>query len=120
MHEFTVWAPYASRVAVKLGDAMHPMNGPDDKGWCSARVESAGPGMDYAFLVDDDPTPYPDPRGLWQPNGVHGPSRIYDHGSFVWTDERWQGPPLSGAVMYEMHIGTFYFRGYVRCGDRQA
>ena len=67
--------------------------------------------MDYAFLLDDDPTPYPDPRSLWQPKGVHGPSRLYDQGAFEWTDERWQGPPLAGAVIYELHIGTFSEEG---------
>ena len=42
------------------------------------RLMSPVNGTDYAFLLNDDPTPYPDPRGLWQPHGVHGPSRVYD------------------------------------------
>lgn len=63
------------------------------------------------FYFNDDPTPYPDPRGLWQPHGVHGPSRLYDHKSFAWSDDRWKGPPLSGAIIYEMHIGTFTTAG---------
>jgi maltooligosyltrehalose trehalohydrolase len=107
MHEFSVWAPWLSRVAVKVGDAAYPMNGPDERGWWKAAVESAGPGTDYAFLVEDDPTPYPDPRSAWQPHGVHGASRVYDHAAFAWQEDRWQAPPLSGAVIYEMHVGTF-------------
>lgn len=111
MHKFTVWAPDAKKMAVKIGDALYPMNGPDESGWWNASVEAAGSGTDYGFVLEDDPTPYPDPRGLWQPQGVHGPSRVYDHDAFVWNDNRWQGPPLSGAILYEMHVGTFTAAG---------
>ncbi|MEO8735609.1 MAG: malto-oligosyltrehalose trehalohydrolase [Edaphobacter sp.] len=111
MHEFSVWAPHAKKMAVKIGDALHPMSGPDETGWWKTSVELADNGTDYAFILNDDPKPYPDPRGLWQPNGVHGPSRLYDHAAFVWNDNRWQGPPLSGALIYEMHIGTFTTAG---------
>ena len=107
MHEFTLWAPDASTLSVKIGDALYPMSGPDKRGWWRVQVDAAGPGTDYAFVLDDDPTPYPDPRGAWQPSGVHGFSRIYDQKAFKWTDGRWQGPPLAGAIIYEMHIGTF-------------
>src|SRR6266702_1329488 len=107
MHEFAVWAPRAENVAVKVGDGLYPMEGPDDKGWWTASVDAAGYGMDYAFVLNDDPTPYPDPRGMQQPEGVHGPSRLYDQQAFAWSDAQWQGPPLAGAVIYEMHVGTF-------------
>lgn len=111
MHKFTVWAPDAKKVSVKIGDVLHPMSGPNDAGWWSASVDAANDGTDYAFVLNDDATPYPDPRGLWQPHGVHGPSRVYNHAAFVWNDSRWQGPPLSGAVIYEMHVGTFTAAG---------
>jgi maltooligosyltrehalose trehalohydrolase len=111
MHEFSLWAPKAKKIAVKIDDKQYPMAGPDEKGWWKASVEAAQPGTHYAFMLDDDATPYPDPRGLWQPNGVHGPTRIYDQTAFAWTDDRWQGPPLSGAVIYELHVGTFTAAG---------
>ena len=107
MHEFAVWAPRAEKVAVKVGDGLYPMEGPDDKGWWTASVDAAEYGMDYAFVLNDDPTPYPDPRGMQQSDGVHGPSRLYDQQAFAWSDAQWQGPPLAGAVIYEMHVGTF-------------
>ena len=111
MYEFKVWAPRPQRVAVQVGDAVHEMSGPDECGsWC-AQVEAAKPGDDYGFLLDNDPTPYPDPRSMGQPHGVHGLSRIYDQHAFSWNDGRWQGPPLTGAVIYEMHIGTFTAEG---------
>ena len=111
MHEFTIWAPLAKAMAVKIGATSYPMIGPNATGWWSAKVEEADPGTDYGFLLNDDATPYPDPRGLWQPMGVHAPSRVYDHAAFQWSDARWQGPPLTGAVIYEMHVGTFTTEG---------
>src|SRR5580692_6242916 len=107
MQEFRIWGPLAKRIQLKYGEQMHAMAGPDEHGWWSVTVEKAEPGVDYAFMIDDDPTPYPDPRSLWQPKGVHGASRLYDQDSFRWTDEHWEGPPLTGAVIYELHIGTF-------------
>ena len=111
MHEFSLWAPKAKKIAVRIDDKQYPMAGPDEKGWWKASVEAAQPGTHYAFMLDDDATPYPDPRGLWQPDGVHCPTRIYDQTAFAWTDDRWQGPPLSGAVIYELHVGTFTAAG---------
>jgi len=107
MHEFTLWAPRVKRASVKVGAATYPMAGPDSKGWWKVSVEAAEPGDDYAFVLDDDPTPYPDPRSLWQPHGVHGPSRIYNQAAFSWNDARFQSCPLSSAIIYELHIGTF-------------
>ncbi|HTD96761.1 MAG TPA: malto-oligosyltrehalose trehalohydrolase [Edaphobacter sp.] len=111
MHEFSVWAPRAKKIAVKVGDALYPMEGPDARGYWKASVAEAEYGMDYAFVLNDDPTAYPDPRGLRQPHGVHGASQLYDQGAFAWKDGQWQGPPLSGAVIYEMHVGTFTQEG---------
>jgi maltooligosyltrehalose trehalohydrolase len=107
MHEFSVWAPKAKKVSVKVGEAPHPMEGPDERGWWKAAVEDAGPGSYYGFQLDDDEATYPDPRSLRQPNGVHGMSQVYDGTSFEWHDSRWQAPPLSSAVIYELHVGTF-------------
>jgi maltooligosyltrehalose trehalohydrolase len=42
---------------------------------------------------------------------VHGPSRLLDHSDFPWTDQRWQPPPLSSGVVYELHVGTFTAEG---------
>jgi maltooligosyltrehalose trehalohydrolase len=85
---------------------VHPMTR-DDAGWWRADVASARPGTAYSFLLDDDPTPLPDPRSLRQPTGVHGSSRVYDMDSFIWTDRSWTGRQLAGSVLYELHIGTF-------------
>jgi maltooligosyltrehalose trehalohydrolase len=57
--------------------------------------------------MNDESACYPDPRSQWQPNGVHELSRLYDQTAFSWTDARFQPLPLTGGVLYEMHIGTF-------------
>jgi maltooligosyltrehalose trehalohydrolase len=70
-------------------------------------LDEAGTGTDYGFTVNNESAVYPDPRSLSQPNGVHGLSRVYDQGAFEWTDAAFQPPPLSSAVIYELHIGTW-------------
>ena len=81
-----------------------------EDGWWMAEVPSAKKGCDYGFLIDGR-GPFPDPRSPSQPFGVHGMSRSVDHNIFAWTDAGWQPPPLSKAVIYELHIGTFTPQG---------
>ena len=64
--------------------------------------------------------PVPDPASRWQPDGVHGPSRVYDQQRYTWHDTDWAGRDLPGAVIYELHIGTFTEGAHVRLGDRAA
>ncbi len=111
MHHFSVWAPRRKKVAVRVGERDYPMLGPTERGFWTADVEEAQHGSDYAFLLDDDPRPYPDPRSFWQPKDVHSFSRVLDHAQFPWTDEKFRPVPLSSAVLYEMHIGTFTEKG---------
>ncbi len=99
---FSVWAPAADRVRVRVDGTDHEMTA-GAAGWWRADVT----GTDYAFLLGDDDTPLPDPRSLRQPHGVHEASRVYDHAAFGWTDERWTGRQLAGGVVYELHVGTF-------------
>jgi maltooligosyltrehalose trehalohydrolase len=97
-------------VKVKLAGELHPL-ARDEHGWWRLEVEAVNHGNDYAFVLNDSGTPLPDPRSAFQPFGVHGPSRIVDHDAFSWTDQGWQAPPLSSAVIYELHIGTFTPQG---------
>ena len=106
MHRFRVWAPGAGQVSVEVAGAKHPL-AKRDGGWWEAEVDAAHAGMDYAYFLDDEDLALPDPRSLWQPHGVHGPSRILDSGAFVWNDAGWEAPPLASAILYELHIGTF-------------
>jgi maltooligosyltrehalose trehalohydrolase len=110
MHLFEVWAPEARTVEVKIGDVKFPL-ARKERGWWSGEVATAGPGADYGFVLDGMEPPLPDPRTRWQPNGVHGESRVVDDGAFRWSDRGWQSPPLSSALIYELHVGTFTPQG---------
>jgi maltooligosyltrehalose trehalohydrolase len=101
---FRVWAPGAKQVELVLGGDTHALNQGADGWWAGGPPASHG--TDYAFLVDGQ-GPLPDPRSRWQPEGVHGTSRTYDHDRFPWTDHAWRGRALPGAVTYELHVGTF-------------
>ncbi|WP_049559126.1 malto-oligosyltrehalose trehalohydrolase [Nonomuraea sp. SBT364] len=102
---FEVWAPRATAVDVDVDGGRHPLN-PAAGGWWSAEVAGAGHGSRYGFVLDGD-GPYPDPRSRRQPEGVFGPSAVYDHARFTWADHDWKGRDLRGSVIYELHIGTF-------------
>jgi maltooligosyltrehalose trehalohydrolase len=119
MTMFRVWAPDAATVELHLDGQARAMTRTaacqphgesgracGETGWWSCAVEGAGHGADYAFALDGG-DPLPDPRSPWQPHGVHGPSRVVDHSRFQWTDAGWRPPPLSSAIFYELHIGTF-------------
>ena len=107
MHHFAVWAPERKKVTLLIDEKRLPMEGPTDEGIWSLDVEEADHGTDYAFLLDDEPKPYPDPRSMWQPKDVHSSSRVYHHTKFPWTDQNFRAVPLASAIFYEMHLGTF-------------
>jgi maltooligosyltrehalose trehalohydrolase len=103
---FTVWAPDAGRVDVEVAGRAVPMSPVGGRpGWWTADAD-ADAGTDYAFRLDGG-EPLADPRSPRQPYGPDGASRTYDHGAFGWTDDHWRGEPVGGAVIYELHVGTF-------------
>ncbi len=106
MHTFRVWAPKAQSAEVEVKEAKHPMS-KEDGGWWSASVQDAGPGSDYFFLLDGEDLKLPDPRSAFQPEGVHGPSRVVDHSAFQWTDGDSHAKAYQSAIIYELHVGTF-------------
>jgi maltooligosyltrehalose trehalohydrolase len=79
---------------------------PGGGGWWTRDVDEAGPGTRYAFSVDGGPA-RPDPRTAFQPDGVESPSEVVDHSTFTWSDTHWRGVHWPGAVLYELHVGTF-------------
>jgi maltooligosyltrehalose trehalohydrolase len=109
MISFRLWAPNANQVELKIGSDFFGMTRGDGN-WWRAEIPPAKTGIDYAFVLDGG-EPVPDPRSPWQPNGIHGCSRTLDHGAFSWTDQRWQAKPLSSAIVYELHVGTFTPQG---------
>jgi maltooligosyltrehalose trehalohydrolase len=116
MHVFEVWAPRASTMEVKVGNEKFAL-AKKARGWWSAEVAAAGPGSDYGFVIDGLEPAVPDPRTQWQPNGVHAESRVVDHAAFAWSDSGWQSPPLSSALIYELHLGTFTPEGTLKAAE---
>ena len=104
MTTFEVWAPSAERVDLVVDGRRVAMTRRGEH-W-TAEAD----GRDYGFSLDGGPI-RPDPRSPWQPDGVHGLSRVVDHAAFAWADASWPGVPLAGAVLYELHVGTFTTAG---------
>jgi maltooligosyltrehalose trehalohydrolase len=104
---FRVWAPRPERLALRINRTEHELEDVGH-GIFEATVE-AGHGDDYVFVADG--TELPDPCTRWQPDGLRGPSRIVDPGTFRWTDSSFQTPALEDLVVYEMHVGTFSDEG---------
>jgi malto-oligosyltrehalose trehalohydrolase len=108
--EFRVWAPAARQVEVQVAGRPQAMSAGcrsgSASGWWSATVPGAPPDARYAFRLDGGDW-LSDPRSPRQPDGPANLSQCYDQAGFDWTDEGWRGVPLAGAVLYEMHVGTF-------------
>jgi maltooligosyltrehalose trehalohydrolase len=77
-----------------------------DRGWWEVSDETARAGTRYGYSLDGGAV-RPDPRSPSQPDGVLGLSEVVDHGAHAWSDAAWKGIPLAGAVLYELHAGTF-------------
>jgi maltooligosyltrehalose trehalohydrolase len=107
---------------------------PDDCGYWQVDVDESSLSEGYRYSIDGG-EPRPDPRSKWQPQGVHGAS-YGEHAAaggspnaqLSATRQRAAGEfpiaavgelpvaegappfaaaPLTGAVIYEMHVGTF-------------
>mgnify|MGYP006280743203 FL=1 len=103
-----VWAPSPSRVELLVGDRRVPMEHHDEV-WITEVDEDLSE-VPYGFSLDGGPL-RPDPKSEFQPQGVHGPSLRVRHDEFDWSDERFRQVPLSAAIFYEAHIGTFSKEG---------
>ena len=115
-----VWAPKPDRVELVLGRgpgqerlALEARDGAwwappsDDAGRVAAALAA---GERYGYVLDGA-GPYPDPRSLRQPDGVHELSAGFDPGAHVWADGGWAGRELAGSSVYELHVGTFTREG---------
>jgi maltooligosyltrehalose trehalohydrolase len=104
-----VWAPKAKRVDLVLldgeGRRTHPMT-PEGRGYFACGLDGLPEALSYAYLLDGE-RERPDPASLWQPDGVGGPSRVYQPARFAWTDTAWPGVRREALVVYELHVGTF-------------
>ncbi|HWU08954.1 MAG TPA: malto-oligosyltrehalose trehalohydrolase [Streptomyces sp.] len=103
--QFEVWAPETGSAALCTAHGRRPMErDPSRAGWWTAEAEAAD-GDRYGFALGDGPV-LPDPRSRRQPDGPDGESAVVDHAAYAWRTE-WAGRGLPGAVLYELHVGTF-------------
>ncbi|HSX84677.1 MAG TPA: alpha-amylase family glycosyl hydrolase, partial [Cellvibrio sp.] len=100
---FSLWAPDASAVAVKLDNGqLHDLQ-PLADGWYSRLVPcSAGTG--YKFLINGR-LEVPDPASRAQVDDVLGMSCVVDHDAYAWQTADWRGRPWHEAIIYELHVG---------------
>lgn len=105
MTRFAVWAPKPSQVRLDVDGTLHGMTRSDD-GWWHAEVACPDDAR-YGFVLDEDPQVLPDPRSPRQPDGVHERSQLWHPTPGAWTDQDWPGKSIAGAVIYELHTGTF-------------
>ncbi|MFJ2257107.1 malto-oligosyltrehalose trehalohydrolase [Streptomyces sp. NPDC087844] len=107
--QFEVWAPQADRMTLHCAGTPRAME-PDPRrpGWWTGEAE-ARDGTRYGFAVDDGPV-LPDPRSYRQPDGPDGLSAVVDQERYAWRAD-WAGRGLPGAVLYELHVGTYTREG---------
>jgi len=123
--EFTVWAPLPETVDLVVrtphaGAGRRPPRSHvpcpwdertiemarDARGCWHATADGVPSGTLYSYRLNGK-TLRPDPASHSQPEGVHGPSEVVDHGAFAWSDRTWAGIPFDQMIIYEIHTGTF-------------
>lgn len=103
-----VWAPKASRVAIRSGNVNVNLK-KESYGYWSAITDQISAGSRYWFILDDE-IQLPDPASLSQPDGVHEASMALDL-NYDWRDAHWTNIPLKDYIFYELHTGTFTAEG---------
>jgi maltooligosyltrehalose trehalohydrolase len=107
---FNIWAPKAKSMELLIqGQEPFAMNR-DEYGFWSLTAADVNPGARYKYRINEKDS-FPDPASLSQPDGVHEASEAIDLKDFKWTDDDWKGIPLQEMIQYELHTGTFSFRG---------
>jgi maltooligosyltrehalose trehalohydrolase len=80
---FSVWAPEKENMVLHI---VHPVDQKidmkkDSFGYFSVIVKEVTDGCRY-FFMPEGKEDLPDPASHFQPEGVHGPSQVIDHGSY--------------------------------------
>ncbi|MFJ4774241.1 malto-oligosyltrehalose trehalohydrolase [Streptomyces uncialis] len=103
--QFEVWAPEAGEVALEVEGTARALSRDQDRaGWWTGDAEAVD-GTRYGFRLDGGPV-LPDPRSRRQPDGPDGLSAVVVPDGQV-RHATWPGRGLPGAVLYELHVGTY-------------
>ena len=114
---FAVYAEGRQAVSLLLAAGGEVREIPMERSGSIYRCEVEGAGLQphYKFLLKGPGGgAFPDPCSHFQPEGVHGFSRVVDHEAYRWGDEGWGGIEWERALIYELHIGTFTAGGNLR------
>jgi maltooligosyltrehalose trehalohydrolase len=118
---FAAWTTTASKVAVRIYAESEPtrlvrtepLEARGD-GLFARTFPDVRAGALYRFDLDEREVP--DPYALFLPYGVHGPARVE---APLEPRRPFEPPPLSLAVIYELHVGTFTPEGtYAAAAER--
>jgi maltooligosyltrehalose trehalohydrolase len=102
---YRVWAPRHETLSVVVSGCEIAMTRGAD-GVFMAIDDRGAAGDLYQFKLPDGKR-LPDPGTHFQPQGVHGPSEVIDHGAFEWPGAKFAAPALDDLIIYECHVGTF-------------
>lgn len=107
--EMRLWAPNAAKVQLKLesNGVFFDLN-PEGHGYWTLSTQEITEGDLYRIVLDRKELP--DPASIFQPDGVHGPSRALSL-DFSWNEGNWRNIPLKDYIIYELHTGTFSAAG---------
>lgn len=119
---FTVFAPAHDTLTLELLDRERAPAGEvrsiemqrDHEGFFRTMVDECPVGTDYQVRigpestdVGENPSILPDPASRYQPDGVHGPSRVMSR-QFPWQhDDQPRCQRVDGLIIYELHVGAF-------------
>jgi maltooligosyltrehalose trehalohydrolase len=113
---FSVWAPNAKSVDLVLEERRFALE-PLADGYWQADV-AADTRRGYRYSIDGSAA-MPDPRSRRQPEGVHGASHVIAAESLQAAPHEFHARPLSDAVIYELHLGTFTPEGTYAAAQRK-
>jgi maltooligosyltrehalose trehalohydrolase len=107
---FRAWAPRCRTLDVVIEGRRPLAMTRQDDGLFEGVVAALPAATRYQYRLDGERY-RPDPASRFQPEGVHGPSRVVNPASFPWTDQAFTGHALADLVIYELHVGTFTAAG---------
>ncbi len=73
-------------------------------------------GTPYGYSIDGGDL-LTDPRSVWLPDGIHGPTRVFDP-AFDWSDDEWTPPDLGSGVVLRLDVATFTREGTLDAATR--
>ncbi|SCB60590.1 maltooligosyltrehalose trehalohydrolase [Rhizobium aethiopicum] len=108
---FRIWAPARKRCFLLIAENSEYEMTPEEEGYFTCYLPGHAAGTEYHFHFGDAGDLLADPASRFQPTGPSGPSVVVDPALYQWNDPDWQGMQPFGAVLYEMHVGTFTKEG---------